>query len=234
MISQTFTYGNHKYTYGLLRQDRKTLSLTVEPCLTITLKAPLHADDDRIEKFLKKKWMWLHKQLTFFEKYRRKHYSKEYIAGESFYYLGRQYQLNVVSGKNNSVALSKGKLTITTTKSSSDNVHNRVLLDRWYKKRRANIYSERFDEVFKRFDYRTKPELTIRVMQKRWGSFVKGERVVLNPLLIHASKEAIDYVITHELCHMKYKNHDAQFYALLESKFPGWQKIKERLELQVI
>ncbi len=51
MITQTFVYGTHRYTYGLIRQDRKSLSLTVEPCLTITLKAPPHADDDRIEKF---------------------------------------------------------------------------------------------------------------------------------------------------------------------------------------
>ena len=70
-------------------------------------------------------------------------------------------------------------------------------------------------------------------MPKRWGSFVKGDRVVLNPLLIHAPKEAIDYVMTHELCHMKYKNHDAKFYKLLGEKFPNWKKTKEKLELMI-
>lgn len=233
MIERTFTYGTHRYEYGLIRQDRKTLSLTVEPCLTVTLKAPEDATDERIETFLKKKWMWLNKQLTFFEKYRRKHYAKEYVSGESFYYLGRQYKLLVTSGNKNSVVLSKGKLTITTTKPTNDGTHNRALLDRWYKKRRHIVYTERYEEMLKKFDYRTTPELTVRVMARRWGSFVKGERIVLNPLLIQAPKEAIDYVITHELCHMKYKNHDAKFYQLLESKFPGWQKTKEKLELMI-
>lgn len=233
MIERTFIYGTRRYEYGLIMQDRKTLSLTVEPCLTVTLKAPEDATDERIETFLKKKWMWLNKQLTFFEKYRRKHYAKEYMSGESFYYLGRQYKLLVTSGDKSSVVLSKGRLTITTTKSTKDGTSNRALLDRWYKKRRHIVYTERYEEMLKKFDYRTTPELTIRVMAKRWGSFVKGERIVLNPLLIQAPREAIDYVITHELCHMKYKNHDAKFYQLLESKSPGWQKTKEKLELLI-
>ncbi len=126
--------------------------------------------------------MWLNKQLTFFEKYRRKHYLKEYVSGESFYYLGRQYQLNVISGENNSVALSKGKLTITTTKAASDSIHNRFLLDRWYKKRRAQVFGERFHEVFQKFDYKTKPELTVRVMQKRWEVSLKAKGLYLIPI----------------------------------------------------
>lgn len=233
MMTKTFAYGTHKYTYGLLRQERKTLSLTVEPCLTITLKAPVDASDERIETFLKKKWMWLNKQLTFFEKYRRKYYEKEYVSGESFYYLGRQYKMIVKQGEKSSVSLSKGKLTIISAKSPNDGAHNRALLDRWYKKRRHIIYNERYAEMLKKFDYKSEPKLDVRVMARRWGSYVKGERIVLNPLLIQAPKEAIDYVITHELCHMKYKNHDAKFYQLLESKFPGWQKTKEKLELLI-
>lgn len=233
MIKRTFEYGTYRYIYGLIRQDRKTLSLTVEPCLDIILKVPLEADDERIEKFLRKKWMWLNKQLTFFEKYRRKHYQKEYVSGESFYYLGRQYKLLVVSGDRNGVALSKGKLTVTTTRPVDDGRFNRTLLDRWFKKRRHIVYNERYSEMLKNFDYSFTPELTVRVMARRWGSYIKGERIILNPLLIHAPKEAIDYVITHELCHMKYKNHDAKFFQLLDTKFPGWRKTKEKLELLV-
>lgn len=232
-MTRTFEYGTHRYIYGLIRQDRKTLSLTVEPCLDIILKVPEDADDERIEKFLRKKWMWLNKQITFFEKYRRKYYQKEYVSGESFYYLGRQYKLVVVNGNKNSVALSKGKLTITTSKKISDGQFNRTLLERWYKNRRHVVFAERYDEVLKNFDYKFTPELTVRVMSRRWGSYIKGERIILNPLLIQAPKEAIDYVITHELCHMKYKNHDARFYQLMDTKYPGWRKTKEKLELLI-
>ena len=233
MTDRTFAYGRHSYTYGLLKQDRKTLSLTVEPCMDIILKVPLITDDERIEKFLQKKWLWMNKQLTFFEKYRKKAYEKEYLSGESFYYLGRQYKLIVTSGAKNKVALTKGKLTVTTPKPVDDGKYNKALLEKWYKERRSIIFTERYSEVLNNFDYKFSPELTIRVMARRWGSYIKGERIILNPLLIHAPKDAIDYVITHELCHMKYKNHDNKFYMLLESKFPNWQKTKVKLELLI-
>ena len=233
MIERSFAYGRHRYTYGLLRQERKTLSLTVEPCMDIILKVPLDTDNERIEKFLQKKWMWMQKQLTFFEKYRRKSYEKEYISGESFYYLGRQYKLLVVSGDKPHVSLTKGKLTITNNRDTFDGSYNKSLLEKWYKKRRTEVFAERYAEMLAKFDYKFTPELTVRQMPKRWGSYIKGERIILNPLLIQAPKEAIDYVITHELCHMKYKNHDANFYMLLETKFPKWGKTKEKLEMLI-
>lgn len=233
MIQRSFAYGRHRYTYSLLKQERKTLSLTVEPCMDIILKVPFDVDNERIEKFLQKKWMWMQKQLTFFEKYRRKTYQKEYVSGESFYYLGRQYKLIVKSADKSSVSLTKGKLTVMTNRNTSDGSYNKSLLDKWYRSRRGEIFAERYAEMLKNFDYSFMPELTIRQMPKRWGSYVKGERIILNPILIQAPKEAIDYVITHELCHMKYKNHDSKFYTLLETKFPKWSKTKEKLELEI-
>ena len=68
-------------------------------------------------------------------------------------------------------------------------------------------------------------------MRRRWGSILKQKKVLLNPKLIHASKDCIDYVITHELCHRKYKNHDKRFYKYLQEKYPRWEKVKDKLEI---
>ena len=72
--------------------------------------------------------------------------------------------------------------------------------------------------------------MVIKKMEKRWGSFIRGKSIILNPLLIHASKDCIDYVITHELCHVKYRGHNKAFYRLLDAKYPHWEAIKEKLE----
>lgn len=80
------------------------------------------------------------------------------------------------------------------------------------------------------FEYKNTPILAIREMKKRWGSFLNKEKIFLNPKLIHTSKDCIDYVIVHELCHLKYKNHSTKFWQLLDEKYPGWQKVKEKLE----
>lgn len=228
-----FVYGSFAYEYELIREERKTLSLTVMPDMSIFMKCPTQADEQRIEKFLKKKWFWLQKQLNFFRKFQKKIYKKEYISGESFLYLGRQYQLIVKRAKEDKVMLQNGKLVFLTTQSVSDGLHTRIYLNAWYNRRAREIFSNRYEEVFKRFDYDNKLRLEIKKMQKRWGSYTRGRNIILNPLLIHASKDCIDYVIAHELCHMKHKNHDKNFYKLLNSKYPRWEKVKEKLEMRL-
>ena len=68
-------------------------------------------------------------------------------------------------------------------------------------------------------------------MKKRWGSFLNKNKILLNPKLIHVSKECIDYVIVHELCHLAHKNHDKKFFDLLNKKYPKWERVKEKLEM---
>ena len=72
-----FIFGTFIYEYQLIKQDRKTLSLTVTPDLRLIVKCPFKAESERIETFLQKKWFWLEKQLSFFKKYQRKTYEKE-------------------------------------------------------------------------------------------------------------------------------------------------------------
>ena len=92
------------------------------------------------------------------------------------------------------------------------------------------IFQDRFTEMLSHFDFKNTPKLSLREMKKRWGSFLNQDKIFLNPKLIHTSKDCIDYVIVHELCHMKYKNHDKRFYDFLDKKFPKWEKVKEKLE----
>lgn len=107
-----FVYGSFVYNYDLLLQDRKTLSLTVHTDLSIVVKAPKEASDEKIEKFLKKKWFWLEKKLSFFKTHKRKIYKREYVSGEEFLYLGKQYRLLVKKAKKDSVKLTKNDIVI--------------------------------------------------------------------------------------------------------------------------
>lgn len=225
-----FIFGSYVYHYDLVMQDRRSLSLTVSPDLRICVKCPHKADEDRIETFLKRKWFWLEKQLGFFRKYQHKIYQKEYISGEGFLYLGKQYKLLVKRAGEDKVSMTKGLLMVHTTKSVQEGKHTKKLIDAWYREKTERIFTDRFDEMKLKFDYKKMPELAIREMQKRWGSFLENGKVVLNPKLIHTSKDCIDYVIVHELCHMKYKNHNKLFYTFLKKKYPKWEKIKEKLE----
>jgi len=232
-MDKKFIYGQYCYQYTLIPQNRKALSLTVQPDMKIVLKAPISADQERINLFLKRKWLWLNKQLNFFEKYRKNIYKKEYISGETFLYLGRQYKLVVKKNNKDNVSLAKGIFYLNTTKKANDGKHNKKILYNWYKQKIEIKFNQRYQEVLSNFNYKFVPSLVIRKMKRRWGSFLKIKQIILNPRLVQASTDCIDYVIAHELCHMKHKKHNRKFYSLINSKYPTWKKIKEKLELKI-
>lgn len=232
MNIKQFIYGDYQYEYVLVTQERKTLSLTVQPDMALIVKCPHKMSEDKIETFLRKKWSWMNKQLRFFEKFERSLYKKEYVSGESFIYLGRQYKLIVKRESEDRVSLTKGKLYVFTSQGVRNSKHNRNLIDQWYQQRVEKIFLERYSEMLNHFGHKDGPDLVIKKMDKRWGSFTNSNRILLNPRLIHASKDCIDYVIAHELCHLTHKNHNKDFWKLLNKKYPEWEKIKEKLELR--
>ena len=80
----------------------------------------------------------------------------------------------------------------------------------------------------------SKPELDIRLMKARWGSaLVDQNKIILNSELIKAPKYCIDYVVLHELIHFKYNNHSDNFYRMLYTLMPDWEKRKEILDEEV-
>jgi len=234
MKQEAFNYGQYSYEYYLIKQDRKTVSLVVQPSLTIILKCPLDYEIERIERFLKKKWHWLEKQLSHFKKYKKSAQNKEYVSGESFLYLGRQYKLIVKNAKEANVLLTKNQIHIFTTKPVSDSRYNKALLEKWYEERISMVFKKQLKETIKKFNYDFTPQLIIRKMNKRWGSYLQSKKIILNPELIKASKDCIDYVITHELCHITHKKHDKNFFKMMDSKIPNWEKVKEKLELRFV
>jgi len=234
MEKQLFTYGNYSYEYFLIKQPRKTVSLTVKPDFRIILKCPLGYKEEKIQKFLKNKWCWLERQIKHFKKYQKYTSVKEYVSGESFLYLGRQYKLIIKKDKEDMVAFTHGRILLSTTKNVTNKKHNKKVLQSWYSDRMEKIFREEYIKVLKFFDYDFEPQLITREMNKRWGSFLSNKKIILNPKLIQASKECIDYVITHELCHIRHKKHDARFYKALKSRIPNWEKIKEKLELRLL
>ncbi len=230
-MRKNFHYGKYNYKYTLIREDRKSLALTVTPDSEIVVKGSRNITQNKIDDFLKRKWVWLEKQLAYFETVKQSSQKKDFVSGESFYYLGRQYQLIVKRGASTGVKLKHGKLELITNQGVQNSKANKTILNNWFKGRAQKVFQERLEEVYKRFGYTEKlPTVQIKKMAKRWGSFLGKERIVLHPHLIRSSKDCIDYVISHELCHFRYKNHNAAFYRLLADKCPTWTSVKEKLE----
>ncbi len=234
MDSRTFLYGQRNITYNILFSKRKTMEIAVHPDSTITVKAPMSSDISSIEKKLYKRARWIFRQVKYFQQFRPKTPNRCYVNGETHLYLGKQYRLKISTGPKNEVKLRKGFFQVVCQGDPSPE-KVKELMKSWYLEKAKIHFEESFYrcwEKFSSFGFE-KPKISIRYMKKRWGSLSSKGTMTLNTHLIKAPKECIDYVITHELCHLKYRHHNAEFYHLLYSLTPGWEKIKHKLELSM-
>ncbi len=141
--------------------------------------------------------------------------------------------LIVEESSNNDVRITKTKFFLYSKK-PQDIEYNKNLFNKYMHESAKMVFQKELEECINRFFKELNiPELKIRKSSKRWGSY-KYHQVILNPLLIMADIEAIQYVITHELCHYYHRDHSPAFYSLLSSKIPSWQKIKDRMEKVIL
>ena len=105
------------------------------------------------------------------------------------------------------------------------------LLHEWYKARAKEVFNRRLETLLEQTLWVSeRPPIRILTMRTQWGSCSPNGRITLNPHLVKASRECIDYVILHELCHIAEHNHSERFYRLMGQIMPGWEQIKERLD----
>jgi predicted metal-dependent hydrolase len=234
MISSahSVSFGSHLLEFTVRRRDRKTLEIAVEPDASIVVTAPIDASIEAIEEKIKKRAGWIIRQQRYFGQYLPRTPEKRFVAGETHLYLGRQYRLKIGAGLKNTVKLARGYINVTSVRPNNAEA-TRELVERWFLDRACQKFRERLEASMLRFP---EPEafrpagLIVRQLEMRWGSMSPRGRLMLNRRLIHAPTDAIDYVITHELCHIEEPNHSSSFFSLLGRVMPDWEKRKERLE----
>lgn len=223
-------YGTTKIEYHLSYAARKTLAINVHPDLRVTVQAPEGSDLADIERKVRQRAAWILRQQRQFETYLPKLPPRQYVSGETHRYLGRQYRLKISQGEPENVKLARGYFYITA-RDKTDPGRVKTLLTEWYRVQAERIFAERLEACLAkmRFLQLDHPEFEIRQMESRWGSCTSEGKVLLNLRLIQVPKLYIDYVITHELCHLKEHNHSQRFYDLLNRVLPDWREKRETL-----
>lgn len=221
-------YGATIIDYDIEFAQRKTLSICVNPDCSVCLKAPIDATLEQIQQKVHKRASWILKQKRFFESFGTSTTKRQYISGESHLYLGRQYMLRVKESNVNAVHYQNNIIEIECRHKKDAG----ILLQTWYRQRANVKFQEYAQPIIEQFSiYGVKPQsLSIKKMDKRWGYCTIDGHITLNPRLICAPRCCIEYVITHELCHLIYRSHNKEFYALLTKEMPHWEKWKNKLE----
>lgn len=207
----------------------KNVTLKVKRDGSIHLTVPEAATDDYIERVIANKQEWIESQLKHFDENYEKPKEKEMVSGESFKYLGKNYRLKIIESNEECVRLYRGYIEIYV-KDKNNTVKKQELLKKWYQEKAK----KKFTALVHEYEQIVKEEVnSIRVitMRTRWGSCnVERKNINLNLELIKKPRYCIEYVILHELSHLKYPNHSKQFWEYMSVHMPNWEWRKDKLE----
>lgn len=228
-----FRYGDELIAFERVKRLQSTgkVLIKVYPDCRVVASAPADAENEVVLLAVKKRGRWIYEKLRDFRKQMEFTTPRRYISGETHYYLGKQYLLKVNEAPDDiqGVKLLRGKLEVSVRAKSADKV--KKLLDDWYKARARETFTKRLDAMLEQALWvNERPPLRLQTMQTQWGSCSPHGRITLNPHLVKAPRECIDYVILHELCHIAEHNHSERFYRLMNQVMPKWEKVKERLD----
>lgn len=228
-------YGANRIAFAIVRRERTTLEIAVEPDASVVVAAPQSASLSAIEEKVRKRAAWIQRQQRYFNQFLPRTPDRQYVAGETHLYLGRQYRLKVVHHIQAAVKLVRGFIVVQTHRPERSEITHE-LVEAWYRERAHTKFAERLEINLLRFpvpdDFRPKG-LIVRHLRQRWGSMSPARRLLLNLRLIEAPMDAIDYVITHELCHIAVPHHGSEFFEILSCVLPDWRERKRKLELRM-
>ena len=227
------TYGGEQIRVELLPRARPgtTLRIKVHPDLTVQMVVPEGTSDVDLEKALHQKTRWIWQKLRDFRAVQEHATPRVYVSGESHFYLGRRHLLKVQHQPDapETVRMLRGRLEVSVQERNTLRIQK--VLELWYFARAQDVFRTRLDALLPTTLWvSTSPALKLQVMQTQWGNCSPGGTITLNPHLVKAPRDCIDYVILHELCPLKEHNHGPAFWSLLERVMPDWERRKVRLD----
>jgi hypothetical protein len=226
-------YGDRTITYHIVSAATLVdkIRIHVHPNAEVEVEAPAETTEFEISSAVRKRARWISTQLDRAIEAQSFRLPREYISGETHFYIGRRYQLKVELSKEASgqVRLKGGKIVVVSKTRDPAAIRRRLRC--WYLERGSEYFERRLDIVAASVAWLPqRPGLKLIPMKKQWGSCSPDGKIHLNPSLIRAPSDCIDYVIAHEICHVRERNHGKRFYELLEQAMPNWEHVKTRLD----
>lgn len=225
-----FQYGTKYIEFDVIYRKRKTLEISVEPPHVIMVVAPIGITEEVIIKKTKSRAKWIIEQLYSFKNINYQKINREYVNGESFMYLGRNYSLQIIVNeeiKKPEVKLYHSKFYVTAPIKDSQTIEK--AMEHWYRKKTKEKIEERI-KYYQPFFAKRPLDIKVKEQRKRWGSCTTKDELLFNWRCVMAKANVLDYIIVHEMCHMYHKNHSKEFWELLASIMPDYESRKEWLK----
>lgn len=228
----TVSWGTTEIPYLIRRSTRRgTVSIGIDPQAGVTVIAPNRTPIDRLDRVVRAKAPWIVQKLRRQSDRPAPLAAREFVSGETFPYLGRQYRLRVVRGAPRPLSMRRGWLEVSVP-AALDGEHHpayvRAAMVDWYRRRAADrlrplaaSWAERIGVQF--------GGVLVRDQAKRWGSCDRGGTLRLNWRIVQAPVRLIEYVVAHEIVHVLHADHGRQFWAALGRVMPDYQRRRDEL-----
>ncbi|GAA4356001.1 SprT family zinc-dependent metalloprotease [Kangiella marina] len=211
--------GINKFDYEIIRSDRKTLSIEVHH-QKVKVRAPQKAPQDWIESFVYQKAKWIARKLV--EQAERNENRLRLSDGQLIHYLGKDRVISIKKGANR-IRVSDSGFIIQNTELNAESLSKQM--DRWLLNQAKDILPSKVKAWAEHMGLGRKlTGVRFRKTKTQWGHCTRKGVVQLNQLILLTPNSVIDYLIIHELCHLKHLNHSKRFWALVEKYCPDYQK----------
>jgi predicted metal-dependent hydrolase len=213
----------------IVRKAVKHLRLTIYPTGKVHLAAPLKMPEKTIQTFALSKVPWIKKHKKKFDNYTPPP-TLEYISGETHYYQGTGYLLNVIEKKGTGMAVMRDDLSIDLyVRENSDLAQRQRVMTAWYRQQMKEQIIPLIDKWQAIIGVKI-TECGIKQMKTKWGTCnIRVRRIWLNLDLIKKPIHCLEYVIVHELVHLLERRHNARFKHYMDKFMPEWRHYKADL-----
>ncbi len=201
------------YDVDIIYKDNKNMYLRIKDDLKIVVTAPRRVSLKKLEKFILDNQKYIIKVISQKE-------AIQTIKKDKFEFMGNLYDICYINEKN---------LILGETKAF---IGKNINIDNWYRRQAKEIFASYYDSCFQNFnEAKYKPELKIRKMKGKWGVCnLTSKTITLNLELIKLNPKYLEYVIYHELSHLKHPNHSKDFWSLVEKYVPNYKQIRKEMK----
>ncbi len=212
--------------FELKKSARKTTSIYIERDGTISVLAPEPYDMSMIEQILESKRSWIYRNLAEWEDLNRTRVEREFVNGEGFPYLGSTYRLLIVDKTTHDLSLKNGIFILKRSTLSNA----RLMFVEFYKEKAKTRIPKQVEKYSKEMGL--KPSgFRVQELKNRWASCSTDGTLNFHWRCMMAPLTALEYIVVHELAHLKHPNHTAEFWNTVEKILPDYQKAKGWLRL---
>jgi predicted metal-dependent hydrolase len=227
-------YGTTTIPYHIIKSKRIRTSEIIVESDKVTIRTPLNKSKSDIEGIISGKASWILKKQKEYKETIPQIIKPTYEEGSTLPYLGKNYPLRIIKNRSEyNIKFCDGEFIIEIKSAKAPPAKIKKIYEKWLIEKAKSVFKRKVDEYSEKLGINIE-RIVIKNLKNRWGSMTKEGAINLNVNLLKAPEDVIDYIILHELCHLKVKEHSHHYWDYVRRYMTNYQEKIEWLKVEVI